>query len=820
MSIFYDLDPKGRQALEDEAALNPLDPSKLVPTGLDGLGELAKTPGHTAARVGRTTLMAGAYFPMLADEVRMVWSGNIGRRNEFQDAYFEEGVEGLGQEAVDYWLPDADAMGGGTKALYALATVTSNLPFILGGPAGQSLFLADAGIGTATDVVRQGGSIETALTAGGINLGVNALGMQLPAAFGSGLGTRIATGAGSNLALGVAADAGTAETLRAGGLDDMAKGYRWDDPYSRGLDVLLGAAFGVAAGPGNRPIATADQRDAVLGARAHDQLTRRSLPGDPVNATGQRQHIDATKLAIEQLARGEPVSVADTIDPANFRLPEPPPAPGVATGDYVAYRRALESGGDPNARNPNSSATGADQFTEGTWLAMVERERPAWAEGLDRDQLLAERTNPERSAQMAAALDRANADALTREGLPATRHNLYAAHHFGEAAGVAFAKAAPDANMASILTPEQIKANPYLRGKTKAEVLANWDERAGKAGVTVPAARVPFDTPDALAQQRLDAFAERFDLPPEARAMAAPEFAAPRDGVTGFFDGQAIGVLDGLIARAQEHVATTGEPATFVSADVFNLGGLNEAMGNRQADANVHYRAMAQIVEAELRATGADVVPMRTGGDEFGLLAVNLDTPQTKAALARAEVKLREYVQSKGLGEIPRKGQTTPTGVGLHLGVADIRPGESPEAPRNRADSDMAHSKERRSVPRNPAEPAAEAIPGRTAGRAADGGGQAGGSGRGGDGSPGDAAPRGGESAREADDALSEARLVAAENPDAPVIVGADENGAGGRAVTLAEALEEIELERAQAERDAGGIAAAVACFLRRGATA
>lgn len=821
MSIFFDLDTAGRRAEQERALLNPLDPSQLKPEGLEGAGEAMKGFLRPAASQGRTIMMAGSVLPLMIDQLSSI---DAPATTDAQDWYFDNVVDDAGNSAVDFWTPDPNAMGGGAKFLSATAQLGGTLPFILAGPGGQASFLADAGIGSATDAARQGASTEAALGVGAINLAANAIGLQLPAAIGSTLTQKVTTGVTANVALGTGSDAANAAVLRADGQDELAASYNWADPTARTMDVMLGAVFGAIAP--NSPVTSA-QRDAVLAARANANLTRGTAPGEPLNATGQRQHVEATQAAIEALARGEPVNVAATIDPANFRLPEPPPpaavAPGAATGDYVAYRRALESGGRADARNPNSTATGADQFTEGTWLAMVERERPAWAEGLSREQLLAERTNPERSGEMAAALDRANAQALTREGLPATVHNLYAAHHFGEAGGIAFAKAAPDTPVASILTPEQIQANPYLRGKTKAEVLAGWDKRATRAGVATPVARAPFASPDELATRQLDAVVERFSLTPEAREAIAPQFVAPRDGVTGFIKVDGEGVFDALIARAQQHVAATGEPATYVSADVFNLGGLNAAVGERQAEANVHYRAMAQIVEAELRSTGADVVPVRSGGDEFGLLAVNLDAPDTRSALDRAQVKLREYVEAQGLSQIPRKGQTDPTGVGLHLGASDIRPGESPEAPRNRADDEMSQSKERRRVPRNPAEPPAEALPGRAAGAASVAGRGEGGSGEGaagGRGADASGQPEPAAAARAADDALTEVRQVAAENPDATVIVGADETGAGGKAVTLAEALDDIETERAQAEREASGLTAAVSCFLRRGATA
>jgi hypothetical protein len=153
-----------------------------------------------------------------------------------------------------------------------------------------------------------------------------------------------------------------------------------------------------------------------------------------------------------------------------------------AGGDYTAYRRTLESGGNPNAKNPNSSATGIDQFTAGTWMGVVESSKPQWAQGLSRDEILKMRRDPVKSGEMATELDRQNAAALAKAGQPATNENLYAAHHFGAAAGVKFAQASGDTPVSQILSSDAIKANPYLRGMTKQELLQNWNARTMSVG--------------------------------------------------------------------------------------------------------------------------------------------------------------------------------------------------------------------------------------------------------------------------------------------------------------------------------------------------
>lgn len=151
-----------------------------------------------------------------------------------------------------------------------------------------------------------------------------------------------------------------------------------------------------------------------------------------------------------------------------------------ASGDFVGFRRALESGGRADAANPNSTALGADQFIESTWLETVAAAAPAWATGKTREELLALRVDPVKSGEMAEAYAAQNARALAQAGLPADNVNLYAAHHFGPGGGVKFARAADDTPIEDILTDDQIAANGYLAGKTKGEVVANWMQRAGR----------------------------------------------------------------------------------------------------------------------------------------------------------------------------------------------------------------------------------------------------------------------------------------------------------------------------------------------------
>lgn len=145
-------------------------------------------------------------------------------------------------------------------------------------------------------------------------------------------------------------------------------------------------------------------------------------------------------------------------------------------GSYDNFLVSLESGGNPTARAGSSSATGLHQFTNGTWLGTIAKANPAWAKGKTPEQLLALRTNPQYSSMVAEALKMDNTRALEAKGLPASYANLYSMHHFGS---TKFAGASINTPMSSILTPEQLAANPYLKGKTKGQALDIWAARTG-----------------------------------------------------------------------------------------------------------------------------------------------------------------------------------------------------------------------------------------------------------------------------------------------------------------------------------------------------
>ena len=166
----------------------------------------------------------------------------------------------------------------------------------------------------------------------------------------------------------------------------------------------------------------------------------------------------------------------------------------------------IESGGKADAKNPDSTATGAGQFLKGTWLEVMRKHRPDLTRGKSDDEILAMRTDGALSREMVTRYREDNAQFLRSRGIAPTVVNLYAAHHFGPGGGVKFARASDNTPMTAILSAEEISANAYLRDKktgrpkTVGEVKANWSRRGvsdSADGDALPAA-IPESKADAL----------------------------------------------------------------------------------------------------------------------------------------------------------------------------------------------------------------------------------------------------------------------------------------------------------------------------------
>jgi hypothetical protein len=162
----------------------------------------------------------------------------------------------------------------------------------------------------------------------------------------------------------------------------------------------------------------------------------------------------------------------------------------------------VESGGNPNATNPNSSATGAGQFISSTWLDTIKAARPDLAQGKSDAELLALRTDPALSREMTEAYANQNQAVLTNNGLPVTPGNTYLAHFAGPGGAVKVLQADPTASAGSVLGDAVVRANPFLARMTVADLQAWADRKMGGSAAQPqrapqPASATPAATPGA-----------------------------------------------------------------------------------------------------------------------------------------------------------------------------------------------------------------------------------------------------------------------------------------------------------------------------------
>lgn len=159
------------------------------------------------------------------------------------------------------------------------------------------------------------------------------------------------------------------------------------------------------------------------------------------------------------------------------------------SGEFVDKVIVAESSGDPQARpcDPQtgkllSSAYGAGQFIEATWLEMVKKHRPDLAARSDAA-ILAMRSDFRLSREMTIKLAEENRTYLIRNGLDPTDAALYLAHFAGRTGAVKLLKAHRLTPVEKILSAAAVEANAFLKGQTPASLYA-WAKK--KMSVEVP----------------------------------------------------------------------------------------------------------------------------------------------------------------------------------------------------------------------------------------------------------------------------------------------------------------------------------------------
>lgn len=146
-------------------------------------------------------------------------------------------------------------------------------------------------------------------------------------------------------------------------------------------------------------------------------------------------------------------------------------------------------------------------------------------------------------------------------------------------------------------------------------------------------------------------------IPEDQRVQFVKDFEPKHvvDPVTGFNRTEE---RDDTMDRVADYLADNPDMqgrAIYVEADISNLGGLNDELGNSAA--NTPFHDMVNIMYDELDAVGNkiedfDIVPIRHGGDEVSFILFGVDKKDVDAALKRGEQKVYDYTVSEGLDKL------------------------------------------------------------------------------------------------------------------------------------------------------------------------
>lgn len=129
---------------------------------------------------------------------------------------------------------------------------------------------------------------------------------------------------------------------------------------------------------------------------------------------------------------------------------------------YIDRLIGVESGGSNTARARTSSAYGASQFTEGTWLETYQSRYPERFAQMSRDAVLALRSNPQLNREMTELLTQQNEAILAGAGFAATDTNRYLAHFLGASDAVRVLGASRDTPIDQVVNARSRAANPSV----------------------------------------------------------------------------------------------------------------------------------------------------------------------------------------------------------------------------------------------------------------------------------------------------------------------------------------------------------------------
>lgn len=164
--------------------------------------------------------------------------------------------------------------------------------------------------------------------------------------------------------------------------------------------------------------------------------------------------------------------------------------PSAASSSYLSALHGHESGGNPNAVNPTTGATGIDQVVGNTWYnpaapqtsVMGQPEFAADIAGKTPAQIEAMRTDPAISDRATLVYAKMNAASLQNFGDPVNAATLGLAHGFGATGAHRILAADPSTPLAQV-DPLAVRSNPNMANTTTGAVVQDYNRRFGTGAV-------------------------------------------------------------------------------------------------------------------------------------------------------------------------------------------------------------------------------------------------------------------------------------------------------------------------------------------------
>jgi hypothetical protein len=178
-------------------------------------------------------------------------------------------------------------------------------------------------------------------------------------------------------------------------------------------------------------------------------------------------------------------SANGTFTPANT------PVEG-AVSVFVDRIIGAESGGNPNAKNPKSSAAGLGQFIDSTWIEQLRKTRPDLTQGQPDENLLALKLDPKLQREVLTNFTIENAKSLRKDGIVPSPSNIYLAHFLGAAGAKRVLTARENQPIETVVDSASMKANKevFSKASTVAELKAWAQGKMGDAQIPAGAAAV------------------------------------------------------------------------------------------------------------------------------------------------------------------------------------------------------------------------------------------------------------------------------------------------------------------------------------------